>query len=117
MKNCGACCHLQPADRPDLDSYLTPEELTLYHSLVGTDGWCIHYEQETKQCSIYSQRPSFCRVEAETFGRMFGIAPAELNDFAIDCCEQCISDIYGQPSPEMNQYHQLVGLGGGLSKD
>ncbi len=108
VQNCGACCHLQPDDRPDLDRYLDPEELSLYHSLVGVDGWCINYDQQTRQCGIYEERPSFCRVGVETFGRMFDIAPEELNDFAIDCCNQCIEDIYGESSPEMKRYQQAI---------
>jgi len=109
MQNCGACCHLQPEDRPDLPSYLTLEQLKLYHSLVGSDGWCVHFDQLTKQCGIYDDRPSFCRVGADTFGQMFGIAAEELNDFAIDCCEQCIGDIYGNSSPEMERYQEAIG--------
>lgn len=108
IENCGACCHLQPADRPDLATYLTPEELVTYHSLVGADGWCINYDQLTRKCGIYNQRPNFCRVGVETFEKMFAIAPEELNDFAIDCCNQCIGDIYGESSLEMTRYQQAI---------
>ncbi|NEO03757.1 MAG: YkgJ family cysteine cluster protein, partial [Moorea sp. SIO3I7] len=30
VKQCGACCHLDPAERPGLEEYLLPEELALY---------------------------------------------------------------------------------------
>ena len=33
ISNCGACCNLDPSDRPDLDHYLTPEELEVYLSI------------------------------------------------------------------------------------
>lgn len=110
VKNCGACCHLQPSDRPDLESYLTPEELTLYLSLVGEDGWCINYDQATRECRIYSDRPNFCRVESATFKTMFDIEPEELNDFAIACCQDQIEGVYGLQSKEMDRFEQAVGI-------
>lgn len=35
IKMCGACCHLDPEERPGLEEYLTPSELSIYLSLVG----------------------------------------------------------------------------------
>lgn len=108
VKLCGACCHLDPADRPDLEDYLTPEALAEYLSLVGEDGWCINYDPERRECRIYDQRPQFCRVEAATFHQMYGIEPHELNEFAIDCCEQQIEGVYGPDSPEMERFHLAI---------
>jgi uncharacterized protein len=110
VKNCGACCHLEPSDRPDLDTYLSPEELQIYLSLVGEDGWCINFDRTTRECRIYSDRPRFCRVEADIFQDMYGIEAEELNDFAIDCCFQQISGTYGDETPEMDRFCQQVGL-------
>ncbi|MEL7037435.1 MAG: YkgJ family cysteine cluster protein [Cyanobacteria bacterium J06592_8] len=110
VKNCGACCYLEPSERPELDEYLDPEALELYLSLVGEDGWCIHYNSEDRNCNIYLDRPRFCRVQADTFEEMFGIEPEELNDFAIDCCQQQIEGVYGADSPEMSQFNQQVGF-------
>lgn len=110
VKQCGACCNLDPSDRPDLDLYLTPEELELYYSLVGADGWCIHYDHEARECSIYSNRPRFCRVDPEIFEAMYDIAPDDLNDFAIDCCRQQIEGVYGDRSLELIRFNQAVGL-------
>lgn len=104
IQGCGACCHLNPSDRPDLADYLTPTELEHYLSLVGDDGWCIHYDADSRRCTIYETRPSFCRVQADTFVRMFGITPDELNDFAIDCCEQQIVGVYGNQSAELMRF-------------
>lgn len=57
VKDCGACCKLGPLDsRPDLDTYLTPSELTLYKSMVGVDDWCINYDKQTRMCTIYDTR-------------------------------------------------------------
>ena len=109
IKGCGACCHLDPRDRPDLEDYLSPEELAHYLSLVGKGGWCIHFDGDTRQCRIYERRPRFCCVQLDTFEQMYGIAPEEFNDFAIDCCHQQIRSVYGKNSSEMNCYRQEVG--------
>ena len=110
VKNCGACCNLTPTDRPDLANYLTPEQLEIYMGMVGSDGWCINYDTEQRLCKIYEQRPSFCRVQASTFEQMFGIDTAELNNFAIECCEEQISGVYGSRSEELKRFMTAVGL-------
>lgn len=108
MKQCGACCHLDPSDRPELEEYLTPEELYLYLSMVGEDGWCVNYNHLTRECMIYEDRPRFCRVTSETFQEMFGVEPEELNEFAIDCCQQQIEGVYGDRSLELLRFERLV---------
>ncbi len=108
VENCGACCNLDPSDRPELESYLTSEELELYFSMVGEDNWCINYDKDTRKCKIYEQRPRFCRVKPDIFEAMFDIAPEEFNDFAIDCCHQQIEGVYGTSSPELANYQQQV---------
>lgn len=110
VKNCGACCHLDPSDRPELDEYLEPDELALYLSLVGEDGWCIHFNQDTRECQVYEKRPNFCRVRADTFGQMFGIEPEELNDFAIECCREQIEGVYGDRSLESLRFEREIGF-------
>lgn len=108
IEGCGACCHLEPRDRPDLADYLTAEQLAHYLTLVGEDGWCIHYDATMRRCKIYESRPDFCRVQPETFGQMFGITPDELNDFAIACCEQQIEGVYGNRSEELEKFIATV---------
>lgn len=108
VKNCGACCYLDPSDRPELSDYLTPEALQEYLSLVGEDGWCINYDPDHRNCKIYEQRPWFCRVRLDTFEQMFQVKAAEFNEFAIDCCLQHIEDMYGEDSPEMSAYRQAI---------
>lgn len=110
INNCGACCHLDPHDRPDLEEYLTPDELQTYLSMVGQDGWCIHFNHLNRQCSIYKERPRFCRVQADTFYEMFGIEAEDLDEFAIACCEEHIASIYGDRSLEQLRFEQAVGL-------
>ena len=110
VKQCGACCHLDPADRPDLETYLSSEELELYLSLVGEGGWCVNFDQTTRECRIYPNRPRFCRVETGVFHEMYGIEPEELNDFAIECCRQQIEGVYGDLSLEMLRFDREVGI-------
>ncbi|MDF5719087.1 MAG: YkgJ family cysteine cluster protein [Rhizonema sp. PD37] len=110
VKQCGACCHLNPADRPDLNEYLSPPELEVYLSMVGEGGWCINYNKDLQECRIYANRPRFCRVEPEIFQDMYGINPEELNDFAIDCCRQQIEGVYSESSPEMLRFDEAVGF-------
>lgn len=109
ITGCGACCFLDPSERPDLDNYLTPAQLKQYLGLVGEDGWCIHYDPTQRDCTIYDTRPEFCRVTPQTFQTMFGINATDLNDFAIDCCQQHIADHHGETSPEMQRFNQAVG--------
>ncbi|MCS6960439.1 MAG: YkgJ family cysteine cluster protein [Pseudanabaenaceae cyanobacterium SKYGB_i_bin29] len=108
VKNCGACCYLNPEERPYLQEFLTPEQLELYYSLIGTDGWCIHFDHPTRQCKIYNDRPYFCRVEASVFWELYGVLPEELDEFAIECCYEHIIDIYGENSPEYQQFYQAI---------
>lgn len=110
VKNCGACCQLDPGDRPELSTYLAPAELQHYLSLVGEDGWCINFDHDSRQCQIYDQRPRFCRVTPEVFADLYGIEPTELNDFAIDCCRQQIEGVYGDRSLESIRFEQAVGF-------
>ncbi|MEB3225502.1 MAG: YkgJ family cysteine cluster protein [Synechococcus sp.] len=112
IENCGACCHLEPGDRPDLEDYLTPEQLEQYLGMVGPDGWCINYDKTNRKCTIYADRPRFCRVLPETFTEMFDVPADDLQQFAIDCCLEHIESIYGDTSPEMERYVAKVVNGG-----
>jgi uncharacterized protein len=108
VAGCGACCNLAPEERPDLAEYLSDEELKTYLSMVGENGWCINYDHDQRKCQIYEQRPRFCRVQPDTFKSMFGIESAEFNEFAIACCEDQITGVYGEESPELEHYYQAI---------
>jgi hypothetical protein len=41
---------------------------------------------------------------------MYGIEPEELDEFAIDCCEQQIADVYGEDSSEWQKFAAAVDL-------
>jgi Fe-S-cluster containining protein len=60
---CGACCRLDPAQRGDDLDCLDEEQRRTYLSMVGEDGWCIHFDTGGRRCRIYATRPDFCRVE------------------------------------------------------
>lgn len=111
VKNCGACCYLDPAERPGLEEYLSPEELELYLSMVDEDGWCVNFDHTTRQCRIYLERPRFCRVQPDNFEQMYGVDPTDFDEFAIDCCYQQIEEVYGSNSPEMGRYIREVESG------
>lgn len=110
VKECGACCNLDPTDRPDLDQYLSPEELELYLSMVGEGGWCVNFDHTRRECRIYEDRPRFCRVEADVFADLYGVESEELNEFAIECCRQQIEGVYGDRSLEMLRFNREVGI-------
>ena len=108
VSGCGACCNLSPEERPDLDEYLSESELAIYMSMVGEDGWCVNYDRNSRRCQIYAERPRFCRVQPDTFKSMFGVEPAEFNDFAIACCQEQITGVYGAQSGEMKHYEREI---------
>ena len=64
-------------------------------SMANEDGWCKHFDKESRACTIYSERPRFCRVETETFGSMYGVDPEDMDDFCSACCHEQIGDVYG----------------------
>ena len=101
---CGACCHLDPSDRPDLAEYLSAEELAEYLAMVGADGWCIYFDHSTRKCSIYDQRPQFCRVTVDNFQRMYGIPRHQFTEFANQCCMEQIAAVYGATSREWERF-------------
>jgi Fe-S-cluster containining protein len=104
IQNCGACCHLDPSDRPDLADYLTPAQLAQYLAMVGENGWCKHYDHDARICTIYADRPTFCRVRPDTFATLYDVTIEEFDAFAIDCCDQQITGVYGPSSPELERY-------------
>ena len=108
VSGCGACCNLTPEDRPNLADYLSSEELELYLSMVGEDGWCINYDRDDRKCQIYEQRPRFCRVKPGNFEAMYGVEKSEFNEFAISCCQQQITGVYGEDSPELEHYSRVI---------
>ncbi|KAJ3672475.1 hypothetical protein LUZ60_007196 [Juncus effusus] len=108
---CGACCKLAkgPAFPSPEDIFSgDPDNLQLYKSLIGPDGWCIHYEAETRTCSIYNERPIFCRAEPEVFEKLFGIKQWRFNKEACTACTDTIKAVYGSESKELKTFKKLT---------
>ncbi|PKI62165.1 hypothetical protein CRG98_017538 [Punica granatum] len=59
VEGCGACCKLDkgPAFATPEEIFENPRDIELYRSMVGPDGWCIHFEKSTRKCSIYPVLP------------------------------------------------------------
>jgi len=108
-KGCGACCYLEPSERPYLLDYFDdPEDLATYNSLVGDDGWCIHFDKTARACQVFENRPWFCRVELTAFNRMYGIEAEEMDRFCTACCREQIGDVYGAASEEMKRFNMAI---------
>jgi len=63
--------------------------------MVGSDGWCVHYDTGGQRCRIYANRPDFCRIDAlvDLFGAPQpgdAAEPCDGNALAIACCRQQI---------------------------
>jgi hypothetical protein len=118
IEGCGACCRLDPGQRPEALEALSPEQRERYLALVGSDGWCIHYDSGGRRCRIYEERPDFCRVA--NLISLFGSTdtdphgadpangaesePADADALAIHCCLQQIRSEYGGRSREMKRF-------------
>jgi hypothetical protein len=102
ISGCGACCRLDPERRGEAIGVLDEDQRRLYLSMVGADGWCIHYDSGGRRCRIYAERPSFCRVE--NLADLFEVPDGDGEAFAIDCCSQQIREEYGGRSPVMRRF-------------
>lgn len=110
VQNCGACCKLDkgPSFPSPQDIFDDPSDVQLYESLIGPDGWCINYEKSTRKCSIYAERPYFCRVEPEVFDLLYGISKSKFNKEACSCCTDTIKAVYGIDSEELQAFNHAV---------
>ncbi|KGG17583.1 MULTISPECIES: YkgJ family cysteine cluster protein [unclassified Prochlorococcus] len=102
VKDCGACCKLDPKERTEALSVLSPHDKDLYLSLVGNDGWCRFYNKAERNCSIYKTRPSFCNVNKVI--KIFNVSIESKESFLIKCCKEQIRYIYGGRSKEMKRF-------------
>mmetsp|Transcript_6822 Transcript_6822/g.7066 ORF Transcript_6822/g.7066 Transcript_6822/m.7066 type:complete len:203 (-) Transcript_6822:82-690(-) len=108
VKSCGACCKLGPIEsRPDLPEYLDEKEYESYKSMIGSDNWCKHFDQTNRLCTIYDNRPDFCRVEPAKYKKMFNIEEEEMNEFCVFCCQEQIIDVYGEKSLEWSRFNAV----------
>jgi Fe-S-cluster containining protein len=114
ISGCGACCRLDPSERGEAIEALDAQQRELYLSMVGADGWCIHFDTGGRRCRIYDQRPDFCRVEnlMSLFGSPDqGGAALEVqaaNQLAISCCKQQIRSEYGGRGRVMRRFLRAI---------
>ena len=104
IQQCGACCRLCPEERGEALAALSEDQQSIYFSMVGADGWCIHYNSGARSCTIYSERPDFCRVSE--LGTLFDVPSDDLDPFAIACCKQQIRTTYGGRSGVMRRFNR-----------
>ncbi|KAM7526277.1 hypothetical protein LguiA_016179 [Lonicera macranthoides] len=110
VERCGACCKLEKGPTypsPD-EIFDDPSDVQLYKSLIGPDGWCINFEKSTRKCSIYSDRPYFCRVEPDIFETLYGISKKKFNKEACGCCIDAIKYVYGAQSQELDKFNHAI---------
>lgn len=112
---CGACCRLDPSQRPEALDALSPQQRQTYLAMVGEDGWCIHYDSGGRRCRIYADRPDFCQVAnlIQLFGRetnapSHGAEAIDGDGLAIACCLQQIRSEYGGRSRVMKRFQRAL---------
>ena len=104
MKNCGACCFLGATDSPD-DAAVAAQLL----DMTGNDGWCVHFDKQTRSCSIHETKPAFCRTSPESFADLYGVHEEEFETVARSSCCEAIGDVYGVESLELSRYKETAG--------
>eukprot|EP00913_Durusdinium_trenchii_P010635 g9979.t1 len=103
VSGCGACCMLGTEDGADT------------RKGWKEDGWCKHFDHESRTCKIYDDRPDFCRVKTFLCAQapFFGVDSADedaLGGFCADSCRQNIGDVYGDDSEEMLKFDSEVSV-------
>jgi len=104
MKQCGACCFLGASDPPD-----DPAIAAQLTEMTASDGWCKHFDKETRGCTIYETRPSFCRTSVDSFKSLYGVPEEQFETVARGACCEAIGDLYGFESPELDRYKETAG--------
>ena len=106
IENCGACCKFDLNKRNNLSDKLNVEDIALIKQMTSKDGWCKYLDRKNKKCTIYKNRPHFCRVSK--FSILFQEYSKLGDKFLIDCCKQHISSNYGYQSKEMKTFKIAV---------
>ena len=106
ISGCGACCRLDPELRGEALAALSPEQQRQYRSMVGPDGWCIHFDTGGRRCRIYADRPDFCRVEQLV--TLFAEPGVDPEAFAIHCCTEQIRAEDGGRGRVMRRFKRAI---------
>ncbi|GAB2268046.1 hypothetical protein Dimus_003021 [Dionaea muscipula] len=110
VKGCGACCKLAkgPSFATLEEIFDNPSDIQLYRSLIGSDGWCKHFDKNTRTCSIYADRPYFCHVQPDIFQTLYGIDERKFNKEACSFCKDTIKATYGPRSEELHSFNSTL---------
>ncbi len=106
IEKCGACCKIDLKSRRSLSNFLTKEDIKLIESMTQKDGWCKFLDKKNMKCTIYKNRPFFCRVDI--FSHKFKEYKKRGDKFLIECCKDHISSVYGKESDEMNRFKREI---------
>jgi hypothetical protein len=85
---------------------LGPGQRATYLAMVGPDGWCLHFDTGGRRCTIYDDRPDFCRVGSLI--DLFGQQGEDGNALAINCCKQQIRSEYGGRGKVMRRFLRAI---------
>ena len=106
IAGCGSCCRLDPALRTDALEALSPQQRSTYLAMVGSDGWCIHFDTGGCRCRIYDERPDFCRIS--NLVGLFGNVGESGDALAIACCKQQIRSEHGGRGRVMQRFLRAI---------
>jgi len=106
IAGCGSCCRLDPALRADALEALSPQQRITYLAMVGSDGWCIHFDTGGCRCRIYEDRPDFCQVSSLV--GLFGGSGESGDALAIACCKQQIRSEHGGRGRVMRRFLRAI---------
>ena len=70
--------------------------------MTDKQGWCKYFDKKNYKCSVYENRPNFCRVDV--FSKKFKRYFKQGDKFLIDCCKEHITSIYGNRSQQMRTF-------------
>ena len=106
IPGCGSCCRLDPALRSEAIEALSPQQRSTYLAMVGSDGWCIHFDTGGCRCRIYEDRPDFCRIS--NLVGLFGEDGESGDALAIACCKQQIRSEHGGRGRVMRRFLRAI---------
>ncbi len=106
IEKCGACCRIDLKSRKNITNILSNQDIELIESMTQKDGWCRYLDKKEMKCTIYENRPHFCKVSQ--FSMKFKEYKKFGDNFLINCCKEHISSIYGKKSNEMDRFKQEI---------
>tara|TARA_Y100000589_G_scaffold15423_1_gene12590 strand:+ start:11605 stop:11958 length:354 start_codon:yes stop_codon:yes gene_type:complete len=106
VEKCGACCKIDLKQRGSLKNILSKKDLKLIEDMTTTDGWCKYLDKSKMSCTIYENRPHFCRVNL--FSIKFSEYRKNGDEFLINCCKDHINSIYGRKSQVMKNFNKEI---------